>query len=454
MTEDRDSGERDIYRRTVLKSAAAASVAGFVGVPAVSGTALAESDVSLDCELDILCAVDASGSLDADDVDLIEDGVNEFIDELETQAGDSVRVGSLQFAGGEITNLNGLQHAEDLSVTVDSPGGDTPMPAALDIADQILYKDSGQRDDADKLIVLFTDGGPNYETQYNDDLVYEATIDGTEYTAPRDSTTDWSAATDSGYDNPDGGTANVSEGEMDETARVTEAIKDESKGDGGTAVAAIYVDIANDVTNAMTQAAIDEYTDLPTYLEENISSSSELFLQGDNATEIAGLGTDLAEILEENCCTECEEDGALVKYEFGCVEEECVEWESEDEEECAERECVNHDFTPEGDEDGGISYSVNAEDPNYESKEGEENEPISVTFNTDYCSLFALVKSGQELEVQSFEEVDGGITVETANDGKYAISFVEFYCDEEAARAAKEEWGDRGGKGKGKRGGK
>ena len=69
---------------------------------------------------------------------------------------------------------------------------------------------------------------------------------------------------------------------------------------------------------------------------------------------------------------------------------------------------------------------------------------MTVDFATDYCELYVLVKSGQEFEVQSFEDIDGGITVETANDGKYAISFVQFFCTEQAALDARDAFPSKG----------
>lgn len=376
-------------RRTLLRSTAAASAAGVVGLPAFSGGAVAQ-DGGLDiaCELDVMCAVDASGSLDSDDVGLIQSGVNGFVDELEASSGD-IRVGSLQFAGGDITRLNGLQAPGDLTVTVDDPGGDTPMPGALDIADQILYNDAGQRDDADKLIVLFTDGGPNYETKWSDPINYSVSLNGSDYDAPRDQTTDWSAVGGNDvYDNDNPQNGRVSEGEMDETAGVAGSIRDVSVGGGATEIAAIYIDLANDLTNAMTSDAISTYTDLPTYLENYIASSSELFLKGESAEDIASLGSDLADTLETNCCDECPE-GLYYKYEW--VEDEEVE------DGCA-----------------GEFVVYDGDDSEVESVEGldlvsvacdDDGEPVEACFETDYCGVEAVVKAGSGYEVSTYGEL-------------------------------------------------
>lgn len=75
---------------------------------------------------------------------------------------------------------------------------------------------------------------------------------------------------------------------------------------------------------------------------------------------------------------------------------------------------------------------------------GEMGEPMSVDVDTEFCDLYVLVKSGQEFEVQSFADIDGSITIETANDEKYAISFVQFFCSEADAVAAMESFPSRG----------
>lgn len=71
---------------------------------------------------------------------------------------------------------------------------------------------------------------------------------------------------------------------------------------------------------------------------------------------------------------------------------------------------------------------------NFESKDGEAFEPVSATFETDYCTVYALVKAGRELDVQELVAEDGAVTAE--NVGRYAISFVAFYCTEDAAEDA------------------
>jgi sugar lactone lactonase YvrE len=120
-------------------------------------------------------------------------------------------------------------------------------------------------------------------------------------------------------------------------------------------------------------------------------------------------------------CMECDIEGLVAKFEF-----------EEDE------ETESYTFLLEEGSDEYVSFE------SFTSKEGEVNEPMTATFGTEYCELYAVVKSGQEIEVQSFEDIDGGVTVETANDEKYAISFVSFYCTEQAAQDAADAFPSKG----------
>lgn len=289
MTEqDTERDGRSIKRRNVLRSTAALSAAGFVGVPAFSGAALADSEVVTCGELDIVCAIDTSGSLNEAEVTNLQAGVNAFIDDLPTDG--SVTVGTLEFGGGGVRNKNDLQNPSGLDISISSTGGNTPMPGAMDIADQAVYGDSAARSDAIKLVVVFTDGGPNYtNTSY--------TVDG--LTAPRDDSEDWSATGGNNtYDNADTASATVSKGEMDETALVASSMKDGSVGSGATSIATVYV--GDEDTQAMTPDAISEYTNLPSFLENNVASSADFAIDVDIAN-IDALVDQLIGILEDLC---------------------------------------------------------------------------------------------------------------------------------------------------------
>lgn len=132
----------------------------------------------------------------------------------------------------------------------------------------------------------------------------------------------------------------------------------------------------------------------------------------------------------EGNCLECELDSS-VKYEFACVETDSETGE-----------CVAYDFVLEGEGDDDITHL------DFTSKDDEAFEPMTATFDTAYVKLYAVVKTGSEIGVQELvADADGTVTV--AAPGKHAISFVQFFCDEqEAIEAAASHGSNNGGKGK------
>lgn len=408
--------EPGINRRTILKSAAAVSTVGFVGIPAFSGSALADQHDTLDdtletCgDLDIYCAIDTSGSLSSTERSGLETAVNNFIGALPTDG--SVHVGTLEFGNNGIRNRNVLQNPSGFTVSVSSPRGNTPMPGALDIADQGLYGDANARSNAVKLIVLFTDGGPNYPPAAS----YAAT-----YSAPRDTTANWSAvAGNSTYDNGDTVSSTVTEDEMAETALVAGSIKDGATGGGATMIATVYVG-QDDDKQAMTPDAVTAYTDLPTYLESEVASSSD-FAITTTLSDIDGLVEDLVTLLAD-LCSDCDECPTDFYYKFEWVEDEEVEGD------CA-----------------GEFVVYDADDNVVESVSGlslvsvtcdEDGEPQEACFETTFCDVAYTVKAGRGTasDTVAFEDTDGAFCVhgiESTNPrGKaitHAISHVVFTC--------------------------
>jgi len=410
MTNDKptEETERTVNRRKILKGAAAGTAAGLIGVPTISGSALATAPAIETCgDLDIMCAIDTSGSLSGSEISNLQSGVNSFIDELPEDG--SVTVGSLEFGNGAIRDKNDLQAPGDLTVDLPSSGsGNTPMPGAMDIADQAVYGDSAARTDAIKLVVLFTDGGPNYtNTSYTED-----------YTAPRNDSADWSATGGNAtYDNADTASATVSEGEMDETKLVADSIKDGSIGSGATLVATVYV--GDDDTEAMTSGATSTYTDLPTYLETHIASSGNFAVDVDIAN-IEALVGELVAILEDLCCTDCPE-GFSYKYE----------WVENGE---AEGECKG-EFVIFDDDDNEVESVEGLELVSVDCD--EDGEPQEACFETTICELDYTVKAGQETDSDTvpYDETGGEFCVTGIEDtnpaGKsvtYAISNIVFSC--------------------------
>lgn len=399
-----------ISRRSILRTtgAAGALAVGGIGLPFFAGTAAADPFIET-CggEVDVVVALDYSGSIrSAGTWGDIQSGVDSFLGVVP----DDVQLGLVTFgdapAAFEYGPGNLLDFATTSNVSAVQAGvpasappqeNATHMPGALDFSNAILEAEGrGGRE----IVVLITDGGPNYENGTVGDGAAPPADDTTfaygtfEYTG--------------GSTGGENGIAGES-GELSETTAVATAIK-------GAGRRLIAVGIGENV------AGFDDY------LQDEIASTPGDFVAVQDASD---LGTELRTLISEVCdeCADCSVDGQLAKYEFACVETDP-----------ATGECLAYDFVPDGDTDDNVAYAAGS----FTSKDGETYEPMTVTFETGYCDLYALVKSGRELEVQSFEGTDGSVTVETANDGRFAISFVAFYCTEDAATEALEQFPSRG----------
>lgn len=107
--------------------------------------------------VDVMLAVDTSDSLNKWDVKTLAKHANDLASELDSSG--STRVGGLTFGDDELSNFTGLA---DGPVTFSGvyPDGNTPLPAALEIAAAEL--EANGRPDAKTVVVVFSDGGPNY----------------------------------------------------------------------------------------------------------------------------------------------------------------------------------------------------------------------------------------------------------------------------------------------------
>jgi hypothetical protein len=209
-------------------------------------------------ELDIMLALDASGSIDGTvDTDGSEasnlvEGVEAFVDALPTDG--SVQIGQVVFGeNNDVTRFSGLGPVSGYSIDYpNNPDGNTPLPAAIDIATNEI--ESSGRSSADNVVVVFTDGAPNYENQ-----TYSA--DG--YTAPRNG--DWSADNaDQAYDNAG---SDESQGEQEETALVAALARNETR------LAVVNVGTPPD----RTPNGAGTPKDLDVYLEDDIASAGFYF---------------------------------------------------------------------------------------------------------------------------------------------------------------------------------
>jgi len=224
-------------------------------------------------ELDIMVAIDASGSIEGskntsgtEAYNLVQ-GVDQFVAALAASSAD-IQAGQVLFGeGNALGDFTGLGSPGGLptmaSVYPDSNRGNTPLPAALDVCDQEL--DANGRPSADKIIVTFTDGGPNYSAG-------SYSIGG--YTAPRVAGTGYSEddSSGNGYDNNNGGTVTV--GEEEETALVAETVRD-----SGTRI--VVVNVADDPNEDQGSTGVTLYEYLSgsgsPYPEGGIASSGFYF---------------------------------------------------------------------------------------------------------------------------------------------------------------------------------
>lgn len=400
MTAQRtNSDEWRIDRRTVLRGVVAAGAGTVVGLPVLSRDVVAQG-IEVCGELDVYCAIDTSGSLSSTERTNLEAAINGFVDALPTDG--AVQVGTLEFGNDGLRNKNDLQNPGGLTVSVSTTRGNTPMSAAVDVADQALYGDASARAGADKLLVVFTDGGPNYSNS-------QFGVGG--YTAPRDDSTDWSLVSGDSPPAYDGaGTAatgndgrQVTELEMDETKLVAGSVRSNSVGDGATSVATVYVGEPGEEGQAMGTDALATYTDLPTYLSTHVASSSEFAITGDLA-DVESLVDQLLAVLAEACCVECTTDGALVKYE----------WDDD-----------LRAFVVEGPGDDHVELTGVTLD---------DGEPVEACFDVEYCAVDVVVKAGTAYEVTENESGDvcvAGIDATGPNGQELtrAISNVRVYCE-------------------------
>jgi hypothetical protein len=404
MTEDTND-ERNIKRRTVLKSTAAASAAGIVGIPAFSGNAVAQSG-SGNVWLSDSGASNTEPPTKLFTVefdDTAEEAVLTLVTEINKQ--DFTTVDAIAATPDEVTlidrNNSRLGKYDIDADTFTDLGEITGLPSltvtATYSSDGILYAANNTTNK------LYTIDESTPEANEVGDIV-GADVNGADIAFDSDRTLFLHSNTDDtlyelDYENPSGG--------IDATSKGTSA------GVSFTGVAVLDSGKGNVVGSSRSKDAIievDKGTGASgTEFDAVLNGSSFDIANGDMATAFL--------------CQECDSEGSLAKYEF-----ECVDYDEEEE------ECLNYDFTLEGDGDNGISYAGD----NYENKDGEEDEPVSVTFETEYCELYAFVKAGPEEQCVE-ADVEGGVaTVDISGDSdftndrngkQYAISYVEFYCE-------------------------
>jgi len=203
--------------------------------------------------VDVMVAVDTSGSLSNSDVADLEDAANTFASDLDATS--DARVGGLSFGGGSIDDFTALADGP-VAFSGLSANGNTPMPAALDIAAAEL--DANGRAEAETFIVLFTDGGPNYE---NKSYVAGGYSAGGGYTGG----------------NPN---ATVNDSEMDETATIADTVRDSHR------ILTVGVDAEKEPTGREGEPGVPL---LSTYLRDDIAGSAADYFSADDPNAVSAL---------------------------------------------------------------------------------------------------------------------------------------------------------------------
>ncbi|WP_049935664.1 vWA domain-containing protein [Haloplanus natans] len=163
--------------------------------------------ITCDDPIDIMAVADTSGSIGGslsnsnteEEIDLIRDGANTFVDELASSPNaDQIRAGLLTFNGpgdaggnsgaprtfnrpalraglGPLSQFDtdGDGNANAGEFLPDTGNGNTPTPHALDLAKQVL--DDQGRNNARQVIVLIADGLPNYTSPESSTTPYTVT---------------------------------------------------------------------------------------------------------------------------------------------------------------------------------------------------------------------------------------------------------------------------------------
>jgi predicted ribosomally synthesized peptide with SipW-like signal peptide len=225
-------------------------------------------------KVDVMLAVDTSGSLTEANVNDLQSSANQLADDL-VAAGDA-RVGGLTFGDSSIGNFTGLADGP-VEFSGLSPGGNTPTPAALEIAAAEL--DENGRPDADTFIVMFTDGGPNYPNQ---------TYSAGGHTVGGD------------YTGGNAGNATVDDSELEETAGIAAAVREEHR------ILAVGVNDDRKPTGREGDDPSDIFGTgtngyLSTYIQNHIAGSMSDYFQAESAGTVSDL---LDAILEEIAMTE------------------------------------------------------------------------------------------------------------------------------------------------------
>lgn len=296
---DTEQEQFPIARRDVLKTTAGAAgftALGGLGLNTFTGLASAEEHPQIDtcgAALDIVLALDYSGSIGSGLWDDIETGAKSFVDALADDNqlglvtfGDTAKAydwGDRDYLKGADSNRSTIKSKIPTSSPPNENG--THMAAALDFANEILdHQGRGESE----VIVLLTDGEPNYQNGLVGDGQNPPEDEGDSSVG---GVSGWDPSSNEPFDPDEDGTGFtheytggssgtdpiITDGERDETA----ARADDAKADG---TRIIPVGIG---------AGVDD-----SYLRTRIASEESDYVQVGDSSEI---GAALTEILTELC---------------------------------------------------------------------------------------------------------------------------------------------------------
>jgi predicted ribosomally synthesized peptide with SipW-like signal peptide len=255
-------------------------------------------------ELDLVVAVDRSGSIESDQQQDLIDAGNDLANGLASQADvfgsdADIQVGLLTFGDGTVDIPENLGPADpfftsnsagnaDLGQYLD-PGrssieytGNTPMAAALLAADEHVRSGDNARSGAEKSVILVTDGGPNYDkTSYSVSVSEES-----------DFMVSWmpNSGPPSEDPAPSGeGSGEVNEGELRDTATQAGVVR----GNMTEIIVAGILDSSEATAGDPESNLVSNsfYNNLNNYLEDQIASSFANFFNTnfDDIGDIASL---------------------------------------------------------------------------------------------------------------------------------------------------------------------
>ena len=401
---DREGG---MNRRSVLKSAALAGVIGAFGLPAFTGSVAAGSTVTETLYLSHsvssegvtkLYSVDLDGTPGQAVLTLVTSIGAPFqnVDAIAASADGSTvmlvdrntsHLGEYDVGGDSFTDRGAITGLPNLTVLA-AYGLDGNLYVASNSTNKLYTVDDGVTPPVANEVGTITGAtvnGADIVVDSTGTMFLHSNADDTLYTVD--------------YQNPDGS--------------------------GNVAATAVGTDSGSSLTGLAVRAAgtgdlvgSSRADDAIVVLDKTDGSRTATFAMTLNGNPYSYTNGDMATgVIIDETCEECTSDELLAKYEFDCTEE-------------VDGECVDYDFVLEAGDGDLVSYEAGS----FASKSGEAFEPVSATFGTDYCTVFAVVKAGRDLSVQELAAEDGAVTAEAT--GKHAISFVAFYCNEEAAAAA------------------